>query len=750
MTNVAILWHMHQPFYEDLATGEHTLPWVRMHALKDYYGMVALLKEFPDVKVTFNLVPSLLVQLEAFAAGRARDRYLELSLKPADDLQPSDVEFILDHFFHAQRHRMIDRYPRYSELLARRGGSLPSEADKRAAARRFTVDDLRDLQVWQKLAWMDPFYLEGDARIRSLVEKGSHYTEEDKALLGLVELELLNRVVPEYREAANRGQIEISTSPFYHPILPLLCDTDVYLRTHPDSSMPRHRFVHPEDAIEQLDRAVACHERLFGRRPSGLWPSEGSVSDALIPLVADAGFAWMATDELILARTLGVPLARDSHGHLEQPERLYTPYALTTGGATLACAFRDHALSDLIGFSYAGWNSEAAAEDFVKRLADAGRRCSDRPGGHGGDGGAEPLIPIILDGENAWEHFEGGGRPFLRALYSRLSQHPDLRTVTMAEGCAAPRRELTGIFPGSWIDANFYIWIGHADDQRGWNQLAEARQALETATNEATLDPAALAGAYEEVLIAEGSDWFWWYGDDHSSDQDLEFDDLFRRHLRNVYRLLQKAVPDELFVSNISRLGALSAQTAPVSLLTPTLDGEETSYFEWLGAGALEIRDDGYRGGAMHQATRRTSILTLVRFGFGRTPERLFVRLDGDRPLADLLADGYTFSLKFLEPARVRFTVRMGNGQVVGTFWDRTEEGDGWTDRGTRGAAVVAGTILEVALPLAELASEGGARVAFFVVVSDPDHSEIETHPEHHPLEAAAPDEQFEARNWTA
>jgi alpha-amylase/alpha-mannosidase (GH57 family) len=756
MTKVAILWHMHQPFYEDLVTGEHILPWVRLHALKDYYGMVALLKEFPDVKVTFNLVPSLLVQLEAFAAGRARDRYLELSLKPAVDLQPSDIEFILDHFFHAQRQRMIDAHPRYADLLALRGGSLPTEADKRAAARRFTVDDLRDLQVWHKLAWIDPYYLEGDARTRRLVGQGSGYTEEDKALLGRIELELLNRVIPEYREAAERGQIEISTSPFYHPILPLLCDSDIYLRTHPDSPMPRQRFVHPEDAAEQLERAVACHRRLFGRRPAGLWPSEGSVSDAIVPLVADAGFAWMATDELILSRTLGIALARDSNGHLEQPERLYGPYALKSGNATVACAFRDHAMSDLIGFSYAGWNSEAAAEDFVGRLAEAGRRYRARPGRSVSEDGEEPLIPIILDGENAWEHFEGGGRPFLRALYRRLSKHPDLRTVTMAEGCASPRRELTSIFPGSWIDANFYIWIGHADDRRGWSQLADARQMLE-ASRDASLDPAALAGAFEEVLIAEGSDWFWWYGDDHSSDHDLEFDDLFRRHLRNAYRLLQKPVPDELFVSNISGLGAPAANTAPVAILAPTIDGEETSYFEWLGAGALEIRDDDYRGGAMHQAARLASTLTLVQFGFGRAPERLFVRFDSDRRVADLLAEGYTFSLKFLQPAGIRFSVRMMRGQVVGTFWDRdTAGGDritgspGWTERATRGAAVAAGTILEAALPLDELAVGTGGRVAFFVVVSAPDRAEVETYPEHHPFEAAVPDEQFEARHWTA
>ena len=703
--------------------------------------MVALLREFPDVHVTFNLVPSLLIQLEAFAANDARDRYLDLGLKPAANLAEADVAFILDNFFHAQRQRMIDVHPRYAELLARRGGALPTEADKRAAARRFTSDDLRDLQVWHKLAWMDPSYLEGDARVRRLAEKGHHYTEEDKVLLREVELELLNKVIPEYRQAARRGQIEISTSPFYHPILPLLCDTDVYLRTHPDSRMPRQRFMHPEDATEQLERAAACHERLFGRRPIGLWPSEGSVSDAIVPLVAKAGFSWIATDELILARTLGMTLSRDGRGQIEQPERLYTPYAVTAGGATLACAFRDHALSDLIGFAYAGWEAEAAAEDFVGRLAEAGRRYRERAGGE------EALLPIILDGENAWEHFEGNGRPFLRALYRRLSQHPELRTVTMADGCAAPQRPLAGIFPGSWIDANFYIWIGHADDRKGWSQLSDARQALDAATREATLGAAALAEAQEEIFIAEGSDWFWWYGDDHSSAHDLEFDDLFRRHLRNAYRLLEKPVPDELFVSNISGAGGPRAEAAPTALLAPTLDGEETSYFEWLGAGALEVQDVG---GTMSQSEPRASILTVIQFGFARSRDLLYVRLDGDRRLADLLADGYEFSLKFLQPPGVRFSVRTIMGRLTGTFWDKPAVSERWTERGPRASAIAAGTILEIALPLADLHSGDGRDLAFFVIVSAPNQAEVENHPAHRPIEAAVPDAQFEVRHWTA
>jgi alpha-amylase/alpha-mannosidase (GH57 family) len=734
MTKVAILWHMHQPFYEDLITHEHILPWVRLHALKDYYGMASLLREFPGVRVTFNLVPSLLVQLEAFAENRARDHFLDLSLKPAADLTDADAAFIVRNFFFAQRARMIDVYPRYAELLARRGAP-PTTAEARAVARRFTSDDLRDLQVWHKLAWIDPEYHDRDERVRRLVAQGRDFTEEDKAVLREVELEILNRVIPTYRELGATGRVELSTSPFYHPILPLLCDTDVYLRTHPDSRMPRQRFSHPEDAAEQLARAAAYHERLFGRRPSGLWPSEGSVSDAMVPLVAAAGFGWMATDELILARTLGISFSRDGGEHVDQPEKLYAPYAVVAGGARVACAFRDHVLSDRIGFVYAGWDAAAAADDFVGRLAEAGRRFTARTGG------AQAVIPIILDGENAWEHFAGGGRPFLRALYGRLSDHPELQTVTMAEACASPPLELTGIFPGSWIDANFYIWIGHRDDQQAWGQLADARQALDAASG---VEESAVAKAREEILIAEGSDWFWWYGDDHSSAHDLEFDDLFRRHLRNAYRLLDKPAPDELYVSNITT-GGPPAQIEPAGFIAPTLDGEETSYFEWLAAGALEVRDVA---GAMHQAEQLPSVVTLVRFGFDR--ERLYVRLDARRAAIDLLAEDYEFALMFLRPERVRFSVRQRLGRLTSLFWDRRPDSPKWSERGPGGSAVAAGTVLEIAIPFADLRVEPCDTVGFFVAVYDGGGNEIERHPAHRPIDLEVPDGAFEARHWTA
>jgi alpha-amylase/alpha-mannosidase (GH57 family) len=734
MTQVAILWHMHQPYYEDLVTHEHILPWVRLHALKDYYGMVAMLDEFPDVRVTFNLVPSLLVQLEAFAADRAHDRFLELSLTPADALTDDDILFILSNFFHAQRQRMIDVHPRYADLLALRGHSR-SPADLRAAARRFTVDDLLDLQVWHKLAWIDPSYQASDHRVRRLIAKGEQFTEDDKAELRSIELELLYATIPAYRERAARGQIEISTSPFYHPILPLLCDTDIYKRTHPQSRMPRHRFLRPEDALEQLTRAADCHERLFGKRPVGLWPSEGSVSDEMVPLVARAGFQWMATDEQILGLSLGIAFARHGNGRVGQPDRLYAPYIVRAGGAQVACGFRDHALSDLIGFVYAGWEANAAADDFTNRLAEAGAAARAQ------NGGEEATIFVILDGENAWEHFEGGGRPFLRALYRRLSAHPGLRTVTMAEACRGAHRLMTGIFPGSWIDANFYIWIGHQDDQRAWSQLAEAREALDTPGG---VDTAARERAKEEVLIAEGSDWYWWYGDDHSSEHDLEFDDLFRRHLRNVYRLLERTVPDELFVSNITVGAAASAQADPTGLISPTIDGEETSYFEWLGAGLLEVREIA---GAMHQTDRRATSLSTVRFGFDRMS--LYIRLDAVQTALDLLDAGLSVVVTFIQPAGVRVVVNREHGRLGASLWVRAN-GQPWVPGEGSPPRVASGTVIELAIELAALGLAEAAPVSFFVTLFDANGTEVERHPPYRPIQATVPDGSFASRNWTA
>lgn len=740
MTKVAILWHMHQPDYEDLATGEHILPWVRLHALKDYYGMVALLREFPKVRLTFNLVPSLLVQLEAFAEQRACDRVLDLGLKPASQLTDEDRAFIVSNFFHAQRTRLIDPSPRYRELLeqretARRAGAS-SDADLHAQIRAFDETDLRDLQVWQKLVWIDPYYVDGDRRVRALVEKGRGFREEDKLTLREIELELLRSVIPEYRAAADRGQAELSVSPFYHPILPLLCDTNIYLRNDPQAKLPRRRFLHPEDAREQLARAVKYYEASFGRSPRGVWPPEGSVSEAVVSLAAEAGFQWMATDEIILSRSLARPLRRVGQGRLEEPELLYRPYRIATGQTDILCLFRDHTLSDLIGFSYAHWPAEDAARDFVDRLAEAGRRYTERTAG------GEATISIILDGENAWEHYEGGGRPFLRALYARLSDHLELRTVTMGEAASGPAERLPALYPGSWINGDFSIWIGHADDRKAWGQLADAREAYTQA--EGGVDPAARARAFEEILIAEGSDWCWWYGDDHSSDHDLEFDDLFRRHLRNVYRLLRKPVPEELFVTNISSSLVEGGQILqPTGFLRPSIDGKISNYFEWLGAGVVS---GFHAAGTMHQGeTGEDRFVTGLQFGFDC--RCLYLRVDLVGRAADVLrARRVECRLTLLAPADFRITIRPEGRDWRAVLTEAPRPGE-WTVREAPQLAVAVDDIVELAIPLDSLTLKPADGVAFTVALIE-NGTERERYPADRLVQTRVPGKAFEIQNW--
>ena len=578
--------------------------------------------------------------------------------------------------------------------------------------------------------------------MRGLVRKGGGFSEEDKTLLRAVELELLNRVIPEYRDAAARGQIELSASPFYHPILPLLCDTDIYLRTHPDARRPRQPFRRPEDAAEQLERAAAYHARLFGARPVGLWPSEGSVSDAMVPLVAAAGFAWMATDELILAQTLGLTFTRDGHGHVEQPEHLYAPYTVRAGGAPVACTFRDHVLSDLIGFTYSGWPADAAADDFVGRLVEAGRRFAERTGG------GDALIPIILDGENAWEHFRRR-----RAPVSARALPPARRTIRSCARSRWPRRarrrarscrdlsRVRGSTRTSTSGSAMPTTSGHgaSSPRRGGARRRGGR---------AGVDAAALAEAREEMLIAEGSDWFWWYGDDHSSAHDLEFDDLFRTHLRNAYRRLQAPVPDELFVEqHLDGAGGGRPRPSRPGCSRRRSTARRPATSSGWAPGVLEVREVA---GAMHQIDKPAGAVSpgafRVRYGAAVRPRST---RRGRRSICWPAGESSRSSSS--RPAGVRFSVRSAEGRLAAAFWDRREAEPHWVDRGPGGAAFAAGTILEIRpFPLVDLGASAGEPIAFFVAVYDERGIELERHPSQRPIELVVPDALFAVRYWRA
>ncbi|MFL6445653.1 MAG: hypothetical protein ACJ713_17695, partial [Candidatus Sulfotelmatobacter sp.] len=665
---VILLWHQHQPFYKDLVTGQYRLPWVRLHALKDYYGMVKLLDEFPHVHQNFNLVPSLVAQIQDYVAGSAQDPFLEVASKPAKELSDNERRFALQYLFQANPQNLIGRYPRYKELWERfrEYGNHPDRAE-----RYFQPQDFTDLQVLSQIAWFDEFFLE-EKEIAALVRKGHNYSLDDQQFVIARERELLARVLPAHAAAAEKGSIEISATPFYHPILPLLCDTSAGAVSTPGLPLPQNRFRHPEDAREQLRRGLDLHQQVFGVRPKGVWPSEGSVSEEALAIAHSLGVQWMATDEGVLGRSTGLFFARDGNGRLpgHLADKLYNIYRYENGSTEMHLVFRDHTLSDLIGFVYSGMPPADAAQHLMNNIKDAARPVLDK--------GRDAVVSIILDGENAWEYYPKSGREFLRRFYDGLQREPGLEAVTISEAIARHKDfgHLKSLVPGSWINANFNVWIGAPEDNRAWDYLHHARDYY--ARNAARASEAQRQLAFDEILIAEGSDWNWWYGPEHHSANDRDFDELYRKHLSNVYQALGATAPDYL-AQPITGVEVRPSFVPQTGYIHPRVTGDKVRYFEWMGA-AIYTAD--HRAGAMHG---KQFLLDSVYAGIDST--NLYGRLDfsGKAPVEDFEIVVNVESWASGEP-RPRRTLRVSAAAQAGKLKEWKIE-NGSAERGLASSA---------------------------------------------------------------
>ena len=547
--HLALIWHQHQPAYacvsREAARGSYRAPWVRLHALRDYFSMAALVAEQPGLRATINLTPILLQQLEDYVSG-ATDAALELTMIPAERLTAAQRERVLSTFFDADWHTQILAHERYAELFLRR-----------AARGTFDSQDIRDLQAWFSLAWFAPELRE--SHVRRFVEKGRGFTPGDIDDIVAIQLQIIAQVAPLHAALQRDGRIEVSTTPYAHPILPLLIDTDGATIDRPGATRPQ-RFSHPEDADAQIARAVEQYARVFGQPPRGMWPAEGAVSQASIALYARHDIAWIASDRGVLERS-------GKHGYeVDRPEVQCRPYRAEENGRSVAMFFRDTSLSDAVGFRYASWSDQdAAARDFVRDLE---QRLADKL-----DTDERRVATVVLDGENAWGRYPGEGRPFLRALYRELAASKTIETTTPAaflegtDGTTARRAierldRVHDLFTGSWIDevgsapgVDLGTWIGEPEENEAIDLLREAREGIDLAT--------APGSALEALFRAEGSDWFWWFGSDQDSGHDDFFDDLFRAHVADVYRMLGRAVPESVGRSIVPR--AVSWQfTAPV------------------------------------------------------------------------------------------------------------------------------------------------------------------------------------------
>jgi alpha-amylase/alpha-mannosidase (GH57 family) len=538
---VVLCWHMHQPEYRDLVSGEYQLPWTYLHAIKDYVDMAAHLEAVPAARAVVNFAPVLLDQIEDYArqlrgylgdAVALRDPLLAALDAPALPVRSEPRLALMQACLRINRERLIDPFPAYKRLAE----MIDWLAGRPDAIVYLSEQFLGDLLVWYHLAWLGESVKRSDARVKRLMEKASGYTlHERRELLELI-AEQICGVIPRYRALAARGQVELSVNPYAHPIVPLLLDLGSAREALPEVPLPLlDRYPGGAARVRwHIERGLATFERHFGFRPRGCWPSEGSVSTDTLRLLSESGFRWAASGGSVLNNSLKA--AGQAEGAREQ--HLYRPHRFA-GGGDIACFFRDDGLSDKIGFAYATWHGDDAVNNLIHHLETIEAACRD---------GGDYLVPIILDGENAWEYYPNNGYYFLSALYARLAGHPRLRLTTFSDYLAEGGTVMDSprLVAGSWVYGTFSTWIGDKDKNRAWDILGDVKRAFDKALAAGRLTGGLREAVEHQLAVCEGSDWFWWFGDYNPSGTVRDFERLYRLHLANLYHMMGEEPPGYL------------------------------------------------------------------------------------------------------------------------------------------------------------------------------------------------------------
>lgn len=649
MTKLVFLWHMHQPYYRDASTGRYLMPWVRLHALKGYYDIPLAMEKY-GVKGVINVVPALIEQLVDYTDNNVTDPWLEHTLMDPKDMKNEEKAFVLKNFFMLNWERLVKTSPRYHKILSKRQ-CYENKLNWVEMSKMFSDDEIFDLQVLFNLKWFGFMARERYPRLVELDEKDRLFTSQDKADVLDIQRKVLNEIAPIYRNLAKKGVIELSFTPFYHPIMPLVTDTEISARS---SSAPLpDRFSYPEDAKWHLDEGKKYSEKFWDREIKGMWPAEGSVSPEIIPMAVEAGVKWLATDEGILLNSLG------TH---EKSSVLYRPYRLKdSGDKHIVGFFRDKYLSDLLGFSFSRMAPPKAVDIFLNYVKSVR---FNLPQGH-----PEPVVSVILDGENAWESYPDNGVHFINELFTRLQNNQDVVTSTFEEVIESEAHEimqpLPKLFSGSWINSNYEIWIGNSEDNTAWEYLKRVRDFYEKYRKENVVVPDVDKEVMLSIYRAEGSDWFWWYGPQFSTENNWLFDRLFRRHLRRVYNLLGEKYPTFLDIP-IGASSSVNVLVNPTNTIKPLITGRNDSYYEWSGAGVFE--NARKTGGAMYNSIKVTDT---VFYGFDKNYLYFKIRLIGPvsfyehkkYTLKGFLMNGkdLDFSLPVIKMPAVDFTVNFNN-----------------------------------------------------------------------------------------
>lgn len=541
--NLSFFWHMHQPDYRR-NDGMMSMPWVFLHAIKDYYDMPWLLSLYPGLKGTFNITPSLIEQLSLYREPLQNDYFLSLWERHPSMLDEHQKEWVIKLCKATQYETMVKKMERFEALFHRR---------------KYSDADFIDLETVFLLAWCGNYLRRENDVVKELIDKKSGYTQLDKTRLLETLCAFIETILPFYASLQERGIISVSTTPYYHPIMPLLIDMENATRANEYTPLPERVFSLKEDALLHVERSIELYIKTFGKIPRGFWPAEGAVDEASLRIYKKYGIKWIATDEAVLF---------NSHPDLERKD-LYQSYLYD--GVTIG--FRDHELSDLIGFTYRFKPPRDAAEHFIRMVEKIGTAQND------------PTVFVIVDGENAWEFFEGNGFDFFSSLYTHLTNSSWCHTVTFDEVSHFPSRPLKNIIPGSWINGNFDTWVGHFQKNRAWELIYQTHRDVENFSGK--ISEEAVEKINDHFLKAECSDWFWWYGDDHPTEFGYEFDLLFRENLIAIYRFLEIPPPANLFEPIIVRRNLTPFWVKPQNAISPVIDGQYRSFFEWAGCGSI-------------------------------------------------------------------------------------------------------------------------------------------------------------------
>ncbi len=583
--NIAFIWHFHQPVYQENYNEDFLMPWVRLHGSKDYYDMLWRIENFKNIKLNFNISPILVESVERYING-AHDVHSRLLISDVDALNNEDKNFILQHFFDANYANMILKRSYYSSLYNKRYSKDNISTDA------FSNQEYADIMANFTLCWIDKKFIEIFPNLKYLMDKEENYTLEDRREIFNIQIEIFKRLADLYKKYQKQNKIEISTNPFYHPILPLLLNIkeDKYQYCE---NLPEKSKLMEEDACEQVLKSLDAFEKFFGKRPKGIWLPEQCISKSAVELLSKLDIKWTVADEGILANSIHKEFTRDFEGNLEDPYDLCANYKLE-GKAKTNIIFADSFFANLVGFGYGNYEGEIAANDFYEKIKTIQNKLENSPR-------EEHLLTIAMDGENCWESYANDGDEFLNTLYSLIENDPSLETVLISDFLEKSEPIiLDELSSGSWINRNFDLWIGEPTKNVAWLYLDKTRTALENAKNQLLGEAQTpkdkkqvmdlIEKAKQEIFIAQGSDWFWWYGEPNESGNDHIFDYLFRAHLKNVYKILNRQHPGYLDVPLISIVGKPVRE--PRKMISPVIDGVlDENVDNWADAGYIFLPD---------------------------------------------------------------------------------------------------------------------------------------------------------------